>query len=380
MLTSLLKNTTIRKTTATAILTTAGLLAPNYFVDETHRENPYFYLFNFLGVPLATFYASSSIYRREKLKIIQEDYGKLVELLDGSDIGVFKLDLQGNFLYANKVIRNKLEYLDEEDGERKLLRSEDYYQDPMQRKELIKMLIRGQEVKDIIIPMINPKTGEEFYTKVRRVNLVGKILYGFLEDVTEEIRLEEHLKNRANTDQLTGCFNRSYLFSELERRIQNDVDHSFTIFFLDLNKFKYVNDTYGHTGGDETLKIVAKRLQSITRNDDIIVRYGGDEFIIIYNTQKDFEEKAKNILRSIKNPITLREQKEEIPQINISTSIGISLYPQHGRDPKKLVGHADAAMYIAKRDKLEYHIYKQNDETENNIVTFPPRNNDSTSV
>ena len=119
--------------------------------------------------------------------------------------------------------------------------------------------------------------------------------------------------------------------------------------FLDLDKFKPVNDDYGHQIGDDLLVAVAKRLKGCVRDRDLVARLGGDEFIIVLKdpnaSLKAGEQVAKNIIAAISSPFNISDQK-----ISINTSIGIALYPEHAKDADSLITLADNAMYKSKEN------------------------------
>ncbi len=119
--------------------------------------------------------------------------------------------------------------------------------------------------------------------------------------------------------------------------------------FIDLDRFKLINDTYGHAIGDRVLQGVAQRLNEQVRNGDTICRYGGDEFLyLLVNPQstENIERVARQVLNNISQILIVDDLK-----LTIKPSIGISVYPSDGRSAQELVVHADAAMYRAKKTK-----------------------------
>ncbi len=117
---------------------------------------------------------------------------------------------------------------------------------------------------------------------------------------------------------------------------------------MDLDRFKNVNDSYGHMAGDDLLKQLADRLRKTLRANDMIARLGGDEFVVLLEDVEQSEYAAKvanNIIEAINSPWDLDQHNA---QVSIGTSIGISLYPEHGDNAQDLLKHADAAMYQAK--------------------------------
>ncbi|KGR79509.1 putative bifunctional diguanylate cyclase/phosphodiesterase [Ureibacillus manganicus] len=175
---------------------------------------------------------------------------------------------------------------------------------------------------------------------------------GLFTDLSEMKIVENELEKRALTDSLTEVNNR---FAFLERmnsllesskKINSKMLHA--VFFLDLDRFKQVNDTLGHSIGDQLLLVVAKRLKRQLKNKDIIARYGGDEFVITLTNITHPREAAyfaEKIIKIIEEPVYIEEQ-----EIYISTSIGISIYPHDGNNTDELVNRADKAMYYSKQN------------------------------
>lgn len=156
-----------------------------------------------------------------------------------------------------------------------------------------------------------------------------------------------HLAIKAQTDALTGIGNRAY-FNEKTKKALEDAQKNKTtlgIFYMDLNGFKPINDTYGHDIGDEVLKEVALRLQKTLRSNDIIARLGGDEFAfaIIPGVDDNFNLVAERIVSAFDLPMLIKEH-----HLNVYGSVGICIYPQGGNSIDSLIKNADAAMYKAK--------------------------------
>ncbi|HET7546988.1 MAG TPA: EAL domain-containing protein, partial [Usitatibacter sp.] len=175
---------------------------------------------------------------------------------------------------------------------------------------------------------------------------------GVMNDVTESKNYEEQLARQANFDTLTGLANRNLLRDRLQQAIVRARRDSATlaVLFLDVDHFKMVNDSLGHTVGDEMLRIVAGRLASCVRESDTVARLGGDEFVILLVTRSgdgsaevDVNSVVEKILARLGEPVTLGER-----EVRPAASIGVSIYPQDGSDADTLLRNADAAMYRAK--------------------------------
>lgn len=170
-----------------------------------------------------------------------------------------------------------------------------------------------------------------------------------LNDITERKRAEQELRYLANFDTLTGLPNRALLSERLARAIVRARRHDtmVAVLFLDLDRFKEINDALGHSAGDRILKAVAAHLQATTNPADTVSRLGGDEFTIVIEdiaSEEEAFEVARNILAAFVRPVIVDDRNE----ITITPSIGISLYPAHGLAPTDLLKHADTAMYQAK--------------------------------
>jgi diguanylate cyclase len=164
----------------------------------------------------------------------------------------------------------------------------------------------------------------------------------------ERHRAEQRLSELARTDQLTGLANRYYLNDFLERalaRADRKQSHV-AVMLLDLDRFKTINDTHGHEGGDILLKCVAARLVECVRTHDLVARLGGDEFVVVMEDVADLDHIsrfARRILETVKHPISLART-----EVYTSTSIGIAVYPTDASSSDELMASADAAMYQAK--------------------------------
>ena len=172
-----------------------------------------------------------------------------------------------------------------------------------------------------------------------------------LRDVTTERCYAQRLERRAHHDELTDLPNRHLLYDRLDQVIsqaQQD-NRTFALVFVDVNHFKLLNDTFGHDVGDELLRLVAARLAHSVRNEDTVCRYGGDEFVLLLpQAVKDIDVASirNRISHALKRPVIV-----DGLQIEISCSIGVSMYPTDGRDRTSLFRHADADMYHDKTSR-----------------------------
>ena len=208
------------------------------------------------------------------------------------------------------------------------------------------------------------KNGEEFLcwlqnSEVRDVHGERTHYVSVLTDITERKRNEQELRYLANYDTLTGLPNRTLLSERLGRAVvrARRANRMAAVLFLDLDRFKHVNDSMGHAAGDRMLKAAGARLRQQVRDTDTVARIGGDEFTIVLeeiNDASEAERIAQSVLHAFAQPLELGDGQDVV----ISPSIGISLFPDHGRSPTDLLKYADTAMYQAKdRGRNTYMMY-----------------------
>ncbi len=167
-------------------------------------------------------------------------------------------------------------------------------------------------------------------------------------EMQERQRFEEELRKQALHDALTGLPNRSLLMDRLELAIKlaQRNKHSLTLLFIDLDRFKIINDSLGHDAGDELLKTVTRRVSECVRTSDTFARLGGDEFVLLLPNAVPDDVLARligRITQAVSSPVTLGGH-----EVAVTCSIGCSIFPQDGADAATLLKHADAAMYRAK--------------------------------
>jgi len=187
----------------------------------------------------------------------------------------------------------------------------------------------------------------------------------------QRIATEERVRYQAYHDPLTGLPNRASFVEHLEKAIRRAkrFDWSLGLMFLDLDRFKRVNDSLGHEAGDELLQIAARRLQDSIRESDMLFRMGGDEFTVLLENVKGPEEAAAVAARmsqALAEPIELRRH-----ELAATVSIGIALYPKDDETGERLVKSADTAMYRAKelgRNRYTFFTQEMNDRVESQLV------------
>ncbi|MDD2291499.1 MAG: EAL domain-containing protein [Aliarcobacter sp.] len=212
----------------------------------------------------------------------------------------------------------------------------------------------------------NRKKNGEIYPEWLNLSVVkdsnGKVLnyVALFSDITKIKNSNAKIEYLAHHDPLTNLPNRLLLKARLNKSIEkcNDSQQRLAIFFIDIDNFKMINDTYGHSIGDRIINLVAQRLQKNIRKNDTISRIGGDEFIIVIEDiieQKNIQKIAQKILNDFLEPIKLEEYL-----FDTTISMGISIYPNNGLNAEDLIKHADTAMYSAKNaGRNQFQFYKK---------------------
>jgi len=186
----------------------------------------------------------------------------------------------------------------------------------------------------------------------------------------ERKRYQQQLEHQANYDALTGLPNRNLLHDRLHQSVYGQrLPRAVAVVFIDLDHFKFVNDSLGHSIGDELLKAMAERLRLMLRDGDTVARLGGDEFVLILNDQSSEEviyRAMQRITAELAQPIAI-DGKELV----VTCSAGISLYPQDGPDVGTLLKNADAAMYRAKehgRNNFQFYTAEMNERVNERLA------------
>jgi len=175
-----------------------------------------------------------------------------------------------------------------------------------------------------------------------------KRMIGVVRDITDQKEIEQRYRHMAYHDPLTGLPNRGLFEQRLDLAVQRATRHQAktAVMFIDLGKFKSINDTYGHMVGDEVLVEAGSRLKSVVRGTDTVARIGGDEFVLILEDLKSLDEAenlARKVIRAFDKPMEILNHS-----LTIDLSIGISICPDNAATAPELIRIADKAMYAAK--------------------------------
>ena len=301
---------------------------------------------------------------KEKNIKLEIETSHLKTLMNSVNAVVLEATIDGNFLYVSDEAYKLLGYQQENWLEKDFWFKHVHPDDIKEVKEKIKMNTKNQETTCSHDYRMRNKEGE--YIWVRSINNIiiehdgSHVIRGLLLDITEEKKTEQRIIYLAEHDALTGLSNRRCFQNELDQHIASAKRYNYegAVLFIDLDQFKYINDTLGHHGGDQYLKKIANCLQKLLRGTDILGRLGGDEFGIILT--QTTEEEIKNVCKKIIS--TLREEVIIASglQMQTSASIGVAIYPGHGDISDEVLAKADAAMYEVKaKGRNNFTIYDE---------------------
>jgi diguanylate cyclase (GGDEF)-like protein/PAS domain S-box-containing protein len=287
--------------------------------------------------------------RRRTEQALRASEARYRLLFERNLAGVFRNTLDGQILDCNEACARMLGYDSRDD----LLAHAAFaaYFDPGQRRAMVERLRRHGSLTNLEV-CLRRKDGSPVWV-LENVTLLEEdgmpgVLEGTLIDITDRKRAEQQIVYQATHDALTGLPNRAYFRDRLvtalahARREQRGLG----VLFLDLDHFKMVNDTLGHTLGDHLLQAVADRLRASVREGDTIARVGGDEFTVLlshFASVEDAVAVAQKLLDAVGHPFIVDGHP-----LYATTSIGIGLYPSDGEDADALMKNADVAMYKAK--------------------------------
>ncbi len=229
------------------------------------------------------------------------------------------------------------------------------------------IVLTGNDDQSVALSAV--KTGAQDYLVKGRLD--RELLLRSIQYSIERKRYQEQLEFQANYDALTGLPNRNLLHDRLKQSVfAQRYERAIGVVFIDIDHFKFVNDSLGHNTGDRLLREVAGRLSQSVRDGDTVARLGGDEFILILNDQNSegFIYRAmQRIVSKLAEPIVLDGH-----ELLVTCSAGVSLYPQDGGDVETLLKNADAAMYRAKamgRNNFQFYTAEMNRQVTERLST-----------
>jgi diguanylate cyclase (GGDEF)-like protein/PAS domain S-box-containing protein len=297
----------------------------------------------------------------EALRQSEERYRTIIEQMKE---WYFETDQEGKITFFNNIFADVLGYTQEELtglNFQSLIKKEDADSLSILFNQIF---ITGKPTRNFPYEFISTDgkvTSAEFSFFPKRDkegNVCG--FRGVGHDITERKHAEEKIQYQATHDALTGLPNRLMFSQLLNQAIKSArrYKRQFAVLFIDLDRFKIINDTMGHDAGDQLLQEIAARLKQTLRAVDVVARLGGDEFIVLIDEVSDSSHVstvAHKIITSIIKPLTIMKQ-----ECRITASIGISIYPKDAEDEQSLMKNADMAMYLAKEEgKNNYQFYSE---------------------
>lgn len=278
---------------------------------------------------------------------------KYRSMFDNSTLGMFQTTESGTYLNANPALAKLYGYASPSDLINDLNNiSTQLYVSEQRRHEFTEAIRTDGRVQNFESEVYRLDGGTIWISENAHAvyDACGNILYyeGTVEDITDRKNHELQIRQLAVTDNLTGLLNRHAFSGKLASLIA-EADHmqrKIAIAFIDLDHFKLINDTLGHRAGDKLLENVAQRLIQSTRPTDAIVRFGGDEFVMLYPGLRSVEDATpllERVMETISQPIAIGDYV-----FNMTCSVGVSIYPDHAQDIDTLLSCADSALYSAK--------------------------------
>ena len=214
---------------------------------------------------------------------------------------------------------------------------------------------------------VKTKAGNVIYVSMRTqciTDRLGEVLrvIGVITDIDSEKKTAMQLSERASYDFLSQLYNRSTFERELAGELTRRANSRISVLFIDVDDFKFINDRFGHSVGDEVIRYVSDKIKAKVENCGFAGRFGGDEFVLCVNDEKiidSIDVLAMDIIDELYNGYF---SKSANANLNIKASIGIALSPEHGKDGHALIAAADEAMYFVKKNgKANYHVFDAED-------------------
>lgn len=290
---------------------------------------------------------------RELEQRLREAERRYRGLFDNALEGIFRTTMEGRYLGANPALAGIYGF----ESPAELMASlqnigSQLYVDPQRRAEFMRIITSRGSISGFE-SQVYRKNGDVIWisenARIITDEAGGLPCYeGTVEDITERKLYQSHIEQQANFDPLTGLANRALLQDRLREAILATATSCtrLAVAFIDLDGFKFINDSLGHHIGDELLKTMAERFNACAHEGDTVARLGGDEFVLLVNGTGSAEE-LRSLLERVLRTVT-RPWMTEHGEYQITCSIGVALYPDDGGDAQTLLKHADSAMYRAK--------------------------------
>ncbi|MBR0567100.1 EAL domain-containing protein [Azoarcus sp. L1K30] len=291
--------------------------------------------------------------RRAMLDALAQAESRYRNIFEHASEGIFQTSSDGRYLAANPALARLYGYPDAQtlidnlsDIGRRL------YVDPTRRDEFHRLMQTHGEVLNFESEVYRHDGSRIWVSENAHIvrDAQGEFICyeGTVQDVSERRHYQAQLERQANHDLLTGLPNRVLLGDRLEQGIARAerLGCLLAVVFIDLDNFKFINDSLGHTAGDDLLTAIAERFSTTLRGSDTVARLGGDEFVLVLNDHDEVSgviSLLERVLSEIARPVTLSGR-----EFQVGASLGVALYPEDGRDAQSLLKHADVAMYAAK--------------------------------
>ena len=307
-----------------------------------------------VGIQIGNFLARSIVL--DRLRERETHYSSMVEL---AAIGICHVDLERRFIFANRRLCEMLGYTREEFLElsvEQISHPDDRSVTDTDRARLEAGAIDSFKAEKRYLR----KDGTPIWVRLTvapKRTADGRTLHhiSIVEDISDRRAAHARIQYLATHDEMTGLANRALFGEFLARAIarRHRPGRRFAVMFIDLDRFKVINDSLGHDSGDALLREIASRLQASLRSSDVVARFGlarfgGDEFVVLAEDVKDREAAAivaRHLLTAVLQPVQIKGQ-----ECRVTASIGIALCPDDAEDPEALLQHADLAMYHAKEE------------------------------
>jgi diguanylate cyclase (GGDEF)-like protein/PAS domain S-box-containing protein len=308
--------------------------------------------------------------RREMEQALRESETRFRDFAEAASEFVWETDLQGRFIYVSSRVESVWGYRESELLGRTPLELAPPGEAERVRQWLERNMQPDGSFKDLEQRIIG-KHGDVRWLQINAVGLfdaAGRRIgqRGAARDITDRKQAEARISHLATRDALTNLPNRVLLNDRLQHALAaaRRQEETVAVMFIDLDRFKTINDSLGHDVGDDLLCEVAQRLGRCVRDSDTLARLGGDEFVIVLDGLKDPADArvvGNSVMQSLSAPFMIRGHR-----LVTSASIGVSCYPDDGQDGAALMRHADIAMYHAKgigRNALQFFSQEMNHQT-----------------
>ncbi len=309
--------------------------------------------------------------QRETLQALQRAELRYRNIFEHASEGIFQTTPEGRYLAANPALARLYGY----PSPQALIDSlsdigRQLYVQPGRRERFRQLMAQQGEVLNFESEVYRADGSRIWISENAHAvrDAQGRLLYyeGTVQDISERRNYQAQLERQASHDQLTGLPNRMLLCDRIDQGLARAarLGYFLAVVFIDLDGFKFINDSLGHAAGDELLREVATRLSGCVRHSDTVARLGGDEFVLVLNDHYRTQTvvlQLRRVLGEIARPLQLTGRT-----FQISASLGVALYPSDGDDTTTLLRHADMAMYAAKelgRNNFQFYTAELNRQT-----------------